>query len=80
MFARLTRLRSDWLKILQRAWSVRLMIVAIFLSGLEVALPFFEDLLPVPRGVFGALSGFVTIAALWARITVQKNLPGGLSG
>lgn len=47
------------------------MALAIVLSGIETALPFMEGLLPVPRGIFGALSGLVTASALLARFKAQ---------
>ncbi|WP_081455273.1 DUF7940 domain-containing protein [Roseibium aggregatum] len=37
------KLVSDWRAVLQRAWSVRLMLLAALLSGAEVALPFLGD-------------------------------------
>lgn len=37
----------DWKSILRHAWSVRLMILAALLSGLEVALPLVNGLLPI---------------------------------
>lgn len=66
------RLTSDWPTIFKRAWSIRLIILAGTLTGLEVALPLFVD--TVPRGVFAALSAIASIAALWARLTAQKGL------
>lgn len=68
-------LLKDWRKTLVRAWSIRLMLLAALLSGIEAALPYFE---PSGRwrGAFAALSGLVTIAALIARLTAQpKTLP-----
>ena len=49
------RLLPDWRAVLTRAWSIRLILLAAVLSGLEVALP----LLPwaVHPGVFAALAG-----------------------
>lgn len=67
------RLETDWKNILRRAWSIRLMILAGVLSGVEVVLPFFADALP--RGVFAGLSIGVVTAALVARLIAQKNLP-----
>lgn len=65
-------LASDWRVILKRAWSVRLIILAGALSGVEVALPLFSD--SVPRGLFTFLSAVASIFALWARIVAQKGL------
>lgn len=67
------RLIADWRRVLRRAWSVRLMIVAGILSGVEVALPFLDGALPVPAGAFAALSAFTTAAAFVARLLAQKD-------
>lgn len=52
------------------------MIPAAILSGLEVALPLIEFYIPVPTGVFAALSGITTAAAFIARFVAQKNISG----
>jgi len=64
------KLHPEWPRLLRHAWSVRLIILAAFLSGIEVALPFMFDSLPVPAGAFAAISGVVTAAALVARIMI----------
>jgi len=67
-------LDANWRGILRRAWSVRLMVVAAFLSGLEVALTLW-----VPdwsAGRLAALSGLVSASALIARISAQSNMKG----
>lgn len=68
------KLIHDWRAVLRRAWSVRLMALAGVLSGLEVAIPFLDGWLPVPAGVFAALSGVTTAAAFYARIVAQKGI------
>lgn len=68
---RMGRLDDQWRQILKQAWSIRLMLLAGLLSGLEVALPFFTP--DFPRGLAGVISLFVTCAALLARITVQRK-------
>lgn len=60
-----------------RAWSIRFLVFAGLLSGLEVALPFFDWELP-PR-VFSALMLLVVTAAFIARIVAQRSVPGGSS-
>lgn len=61
----------NWRWILQRAWSIRLMILAAALSFAEVVVPIvFIDM---PRGPFAALSGLVTAAAFVARLIAQKD-------
>lgn len=66
------RLVWNWREILRKAWSIRLMLLAAFLSGIEVALPFFMD--SMPSGIFAALSFLVVASALVARLVAQKGL------
>lgn len=67
------RLTSDWRRVLRRAYSVRFQALAVVFTGLEVALPMLDGLLPVPRGVFAALSGLTTACAFIARFVAQKG-------
>lgn len=66
------KLYDNWRDIVRKAWSVRFMAVAGLLSGVEVALPFFQDALP--RGTFAALSGVFVGAAFVARLVAQKEV------
>lgn len=68
------RLVDNWRKVLKHAWSMRLMLFAGLLSGAEIALPILDEVLPIPRGVFAAASGLVTMFALVARLTAQQSL------
>jgi len=68
------RLHDSWRDILAKAWSVRLMALAAVFSGLEVALPFLDGLLPLPAGSFAVLSGVTTAAAFVARIVAQQGI------
>ena len=63
---------NDWQEVLRRAWSIRLMVLAGLLSGVEVVLPLFADALP--RGVFAAASGVVVMLAFVARLIAQRGL------
>ena len=65
-------LLPDWKRLLRKAWSLRLMLLAAVLSGVEVALPFFSS--AVPPGMFAAASFVVVAAAFVARLTAQKSL------
>lgn len=65
---------KNWRDVLRRAWSVRLLIVAGLLSGLEVALPLIDGLYEIPRGIFAAFSGLTVAAAFVARLIAQKGL------
>lgn len=61
----------DWRWVLQYAWSIKLIILAAFLSAFEVVLAVFSNDPPIPHGVFAALSGFVTLAAFIVRFIAQ---------
>jgi hypothetical protein len=66
------RLIDNWRVVMSRAWSIRLILLAALLSGLEVALPILDGFFQFPRGWFAAGSGLVTMAALVARIIAQR--------
>ena len=66
------QLTTNWREILLRAWSIRLIILAGLLSGIEVILPLFTE--AIPRGIFSVISVAVGAAAFISRILVQKNL------
>lgn len=71
------KLADNWRAILKRAWSVRLMLAAAVLSGVEVAVQVFIAFgmtPPIPGGLFVALAGLTTIAATIARIVAQNKL------
>ena len=68
------KLEPTWQRILLRAWSVRLALIAGALSALETILPYFEGV--IPRGWLAAASFFVTILAVIARLVAQpRSLP-----
>ena len=67
-------LDPQWRDILRRAWSVRLIVLAAVLSGAEVVVPLFGDL--IPRLPFAVLNFVVVSAALVARIVAQRGLDG----
>lgn len=68
------KLVENWRDVLRRAYSVRLMLLAAALSGLEVALPFLEGAIPIPTRAFAALSFLTVAAAFVARFVAQKGL------
>jgi hypothetical protein len=71
------KLIPDWRRVLQKAWSIRLLILAGVLSGAEMALPLFHGFLPIHPGVFTSLT-FVTVAAAFvARLIAQDSVSGG---
>ncbi|WP_455296516.1 DUF7940 domain-containing protein [Brucella pituitosa] len=66
------KLVSDWRRVLRYAWSIRLLLAAAILSGLEVVLPYLGDAFPIPTGAFAALTFVVTVLAFVMRIKSQK--------
>lgn len=65
------KLISDWKRVMRRAWSIRLMLLAGALTACEVILPFFSD--AFPRSLFAALSGLSVAGAFVARLMAQKD-------
>lgn len=63
---------EDWKRILKKAWSVRLIALAGLLSGCEIILPMYSDV--IPRGAFAILTSIVAVAAMVSRVVVQKKL------
>lgn len=68
---------TNWWEVLKRAWSVRFIVLAAVLSGLEVGLPLVEGVFPMPQGVFAGLATLATAGAFIARIIAQKDLDDG---
>lgn len=68
------KLIHNWPSILIRAWSARLIILSMILSGLEAGLWIAGGALPIPPGLLFALSFIVSGAALGARIVAQPKL------
>lgn len=65
------KLDTNWKKILKKAWSIRLLLLAAVLSGIEVALPFFQG--QFPRGPFAVASFLAVASAFVARLVAQKD-------
>ena len=66
------KLYANWKEILRKAWSIRLMIVAGLLTGIEVILPLFHE--NIPRNLFAALSLVFVASALVARLVAQRDV------
>lgn len=66
------KLAPDWKRVLRRAWSIRLVLLAGVFSAAEVTLPFLEP--SIPPGIFAALSGLAAGGAFIARLVAQKGL------
>lgn len=68
------KLLGNWRDLLRRAWSVRLSLLAAFLSSVEFVLPFVAP--DRPSGWFAGSALVVSIAAAVARLVAQpKSLP-----
>ena len=63
----------DWKRVLRRAWSIRLMLLAGLLSGLEAILPIVMDVLPWPRWLASTVISFVVGLAFVTRLMAQKD-------
>lgn len=65
---------ANWRAVLLRAWSIRFIVLAGVLSGIEVALPVIDQFIDIPRGWFAAASGAVVCGAFIARLLAQKGI------
>lgn len=65
-------LLPDWRRVLRRAWSVRLSIIAALFTAAEVVVPVLGEVLP--RGVFVLLAFAASIGAALARIVAQPEM------
>jgi hypothetical protein len=66
------KLYSNWKEILVKAWSIRFMLMAGILSGIEMILPLFAD--QFPRHVFASLSFVFVSAAFVSRLVAQRDV------
>lgn len=67
-------LYPNWRRILHKAWSIRLGLLAGLFSAAEVILPLFGDVLP--RNLFAALSFVAVMGAVVARLVAQPKTLG----
>lgn len=70
------RLVANWRAVLRRAWSVRFLVFAAVFSGLEVALPFIDQYLPITDRGRGFIYFAVTVLALVSRFIAQPKTIG----
>ena len=70
-------LLPDWKRILTKAWSIKFMLGAAALSGVEVVMSILQPSNTLPPGVFAALAGVVTSLALVARLLAQNEVGDG---
>lgn len=74
MRPRRPRLIPNWRRFLRYAWSVRLIILAGVLAGLQAVLPLVADVIP-PRWL-APITFLVVMSALVAQFIVQQKLSG----
>lgn len=66
-------LHADWKKILTKAWSIRLTVLAFVLTTIEVVFSIYGAPAFIPLGTFAVLSGLTTAGAFAARLYAQKE-------
>lgn len=66
------QLIDDWRRVLRKAWSVKLILLAAFFDGLSAVWFVFAD--GVPHFLFAALGLFFSLAAAVARIIQQPSM------
>ena len=66
------KLLNNWKYIASKAMSMRFVLLAGVLSGIEVILPLFVD--SMPRGIFASLSLFASVAGAIARLVAQPKM------
>jgi len=64
-------LAYDWLRILKKAWSLRLAALAFVFQAAELVLPIFVD--AFPRYIFAGLSVAALAGSMWARLIRQRG-------
>lgn len=62
---------------MRHAWSVRLIIIAGLLTGIEAALPFFGEVFGLDPRWFASLTFLIVMSALVARFIAQDKISGG---
>ena len=66
------KLIRGWKRILRRAWSIRINLVAALFSAAEIVLPFIGSFFP--EGLFAALAGVTFVGGTVARLLPQGSL------
>lgn len=66
------KLYDNWKEIVRKAWSIRFMLIAGVLSGIEIVLPMFAE--QFPRNTFAILTFIFVAAAFVSRIVAQRNV------
>ena len=66
------KLLYNWKYVASKAMSMRFVLLAGVLSGIEVILPLFVD--SMPRGVFASLSLLAAVSGAIARVVAQPKM------
>ena len=64
----------NWRAVLRYGWSVRLIVLAGFLTGLEAILPLVPDILPIPIEWLAVSQFLIVMGALFARFIAQSKV------
>lgn len=67
------QLIPDVFWVLRKAWSIKLILIAGLLTGLETILPFLPELLGLSPRAYAGFTFIITMFALVARVTAQKK-------
>lgn len=70
------KLIPNWHIVLRYAWSVRLIVLAGVLTGLESILPVLPALVGISPQSFAGFTFLIVMAALVARFIAQERPPG----
>lgn len=71
------RLHKNWKKILKDSWNIRIVAIAVLLSGLEAFVPYLPALVSIDPFWMALLTPTILMVALVARLIAQKSLSGG---
>ena len=76
LWARMKNLKAvpEWRRVIRKAWSIRLSILAGLFAGVDALLPVFSD--AVPRWVFAALCIVASIGSIVSRLIAQESVSG----
>ncbi|MBU3577562.1 hypothetical protein [Polynucleobacter sp. UK-Kesae-W10] len=66
------KLIDDWKTVAVKAWSMRLALLSATFSGAEVALPYFNGI--VPPGTFAVLALVISVGAALSRLVHQPKM------
>lgn len=68
------KLISNWKVVLTQAWSIRLIVIAGILTGLEMLVPMLPEMIGMSNQLYSALIFVVTVAAFIARLIAQLSM------